>query len=572
MYRARRDGVSQLYQRRLDEFEATVIPGTEGAGREAVFSFDSRWLGFMSADQTTLMKVELAGGLPVTLSNLTSAPYRSASWGADDTIILSQRGGGLVGVAGAGGDPVVIAPPPEDGSSYWYPQILPGERSILVTACPSRDDCNVALLDRETAELRTLVQNGVAGKNVPSGHLVFVRENSLWATGFDLENLEAVGSPIVVEQGIRVEGGGAVQLAVADDGTLAYIPGGVLVGGAGPRQLVWVDRDGNEEVIEVPPGLYAVPRISPDGNRLALQVYESDNIDVRIWDFNRQNMTRLTSDAAPDRSPVWSVDGESIFFSSLRDGAGVYRRASNGTGQVEALISGQPDRILAPNSLDSDGNTLVLRSLGRGGAGNDISTLTLDGSHQVLLDSPFEEMGPVISPNGKWIAYQSDETGEFEVYVRPFPEVETDRFLVSNSGGTNPLWSRDGRELFYDDGRGIVAVAVETDQTFSSGTPEILFRGAFVYNDPRNWDISADGERFLMIKRLGEGRHDRKSSKPPNQHRPQLVRKTEGTGAGALTPIRLADELLKNAANLFQWRLDRLVAILLVRMVVKSEE
>ena len=398
-----------------------------------------------------------------------------------------------------GGEPVSNATP-EDGRQYWYPQILPGGRSVIFTASlPEPDAGDVIVLDLETGERRTLVTGGVAGRYVPTGHVVFIRGGDLWAIRFDPERMEVVGEEAVVEQGIRVEPGGAVQVAIAGDGSLAYIPGGAAA--YPPRTLVWVDRQGREEAIDVPGRTYRYSRLSPDGASVALEVLEQES-DVWIWSLTRDTLTRLTF-GSTGSGPVWSPDSARIAF--LHQDGNIFWQAADGSGVPEPLTRDGERRIF-PRAFSPDG-TQILGS--ESAAPRDIYLLDVPAGREAqrLIGTTFEENNPELSPDGRWLAYQSNESGRSEIYVRPFPDVDARRWQISTAGGTRPLWSRDGRELFYLVGSGtIMAVPVEMTQTFAAGRPEIVVEGDYAaVGVGRAYDVSPDGRRFLMVKNVDAG-------------------------------------------------------------------
>ena len=266
-----------------------------------------------------------------------------------------------------------------------------------------------------------------------------------------------------------------------------------------------MDRKGKEEQIAAPSNSYFWPKISPDGTRMALTVSDaSANVDIWIWDFARGTLTRLTFDAK-SAYPLWTPDGKRIVFRSSREGnPAVYWKAADGTGEDEKLGS-VPKRALLPYSWSSDGKTMVLTE--SVGDKRDIVALLTEGdrARKVLLHETQTEATPQISPDGRWMAYVSDESGRYEVYVRAFPEVNKGKWQISTSGGTFPIWSRDGRELFYRSGDAIMVLAVKTQPTFIPGKPEPLFKGVI---DPWSgitsvydfWDISTDGKRFLLVR------------------------------------------------------------------------
>ena len=288
------------------------------------------------------------------------------------------------------------------------------------------------------------------------------------------------------------------QYAVSDSGTLAYIPGVVRLA---TRFLVWVGRDGSEEQLAAEPRGYSYPRISPDGQRAAVV---GDN-GILVWDFRLETLTRLTVDPLGDNYPVWTSDGERIAYRSDED---VYWKASNNTGSAELLVENPGEGDASPYFFSPDGNTLVFReqTLGQGrGALENLGMISLEDDAEPvwLLRSEFTERNAVLSPNGLYIAYQSNESGRFEVFVSPFPNFEDDRVQISNSGGEDPLWSPDGRELFYLEPGSparLMVMSVETELDFTPGDRRLLLNWPYaVVGDGRNFDIAPDGDRFLAI-------------------------------------------------------------------------
>ena len=493
VYAATVDGVQQLFLWARNQMGAVPIRNTSGA-LYPFFSHDGEWVGFFTANE--LKKVSLAGGPAQTLCEVGFR--RGATWGPDDTIVFSSDAApGLMRVSASGGEPQQLTVPEDGEGGHVWPRFLPDGSGVVFTIISSPLNWELAVLSLETDDYRVLTE-GTDGSYAASGHMVFAREASLWAAPFDTATLELTGDVVPVVEDVQVNGGGWALYAIAGDGSLAYMPGGTSTS---PHTLTWVDRVGREEPVGAPAGDYREPRISPDGSRLAVSLVDatSGNIDVWIWDFERGNMTRLTFDAAADFSPVWAPDGRNVVFFSRRDGAGVYRKAADGTGTDEALISGEPDQQLFPSSVSADGNTLFLTEGESPEVNVGLLALNDDGGRAVLLAESFVEAEAAISPDGRWMAYGSDETGQLEIYVRPFPEVDTGRWQVSTEGGHHPVWSRDGRELFFDDGSAVLVVDVETnDETFRAGIPERVFAGTYDYRNPRRWDVSPDGQRFLM--------------------------------------------------------------------------
>ena len=329
-----------------------------------------------------------------------------------------------------------------------------------------------------------------------TGHLLYEAQGHLWAVGFDLDRLEAVGDPIAVQDA-------AANFGLSENGTLIYVP---YVGQpVDARTLVWVDREGREEALLAPPAPYESPRISPDGRYIAVEVNDPENTDVMVYDLQRDTLSRLTFDRNTDRCPLWSPDGQRVLFSSYRDGqANIYSKAADGSGPAARVTTSEFNQMA--ESWSADGQTLVLMELGGGNV--DLKSVSLGAPSETegLIQTQFVEYLAEVSPDGRWIAYTSNESGQMEVYVRPFSNVEDDRWIISRDGGFSPVWARDGRELFFrgSDSRDMMVVAVETEPTFDPGNREFLFAAPYLtveYPNPgqRPWDVGDDG-RFLMVK------------------------------------------------------------------------
>jgi serine/threonine-protein kinase len=307
------------------------------------------------------------------------------------------------------------------------------------------------------------------------------------------------GGPVpLIETVFRLGGIYTPQYAVSDSGTLVYIQG---TGGAiasASRTLVWVDRKGKAVPIAAAPNDYGYPRVSPDGTKVALAVYSVFKSDIWTLDLVREAMTRLTFNETSD-APLWTPDGKRIVFVSGYSGKyAVYWKAADGSGEDERLSSEQLNP--APWSWSKDGKTLLLMDYTESrGTRPYIGALSMEGDHnrRPLLQEKYSESEPIISPDGRWMAYTSEESGKSEVYVRPFPDVNKGKWQVSTSGGDAPLWSPDGRELFYRNGDSVMAAAVQTETTFKPGKTEALFQGKYASS---SWDINPDGKRFLMMK------------------------------------------------------------------------
>jgi serine/threonine-protein kinase len=484
------DGRSRLYRRSMDTFDSTPIGDTEN-GSDPFFSHDGRWLGFVVG--RTLKRVSVSGGPAETIAELPIYP-RGASWDAE-SIVVGGGSEGLLRVPFVGGKPTLVAAAVE-GRELLYPQVLPGGRAVLFTesrfsaGAPRADAPELQILELDTKRQRSLVQ-GSAGRFVSTGHIVFERGGTLWGVAFDPDGLDVRGSPVPLVQSLRE---GMNRFAVAEEGSLAYLP----ATSAAPRKLVWVDRAGREEAIAAPPRGYTYPRLSPDGTRVAIDVRD-EGIDIWIWSLVRETLTRLTFDPAQDEYPVWAQDGQRIFFASFRENAwGVFVQSADGSGVAQRV--GTDLAEIDPLSLSLDGRTLVARFRA------DVVTLRLGQSREVtpLLTTRFEEVNAEISPDSRWIAYQSNESGRHEVYVRPFPAVASGLWQISNGGGTQPLWARNGRELFYVTPSGLMSVPIQAGPSFAFGNTRLVLKGAadtyWLSTVGRSYDVSPDASRFLMVK------------------------------------------------------------------------
>jgi len=313
---------------------------------------------------------------------------------------------------------------------------------------------------------------------------------------FDLAALEVTGDSVPVVQGVRQAPNGNVDYAISDNGTLVYVPS-TSTGGLN-RTLVWVDREGQEESLAAgPQGYQAPPRISPDGSRLAISIADSGGSDVWIYDLELEIPTRLTFDPAGEQFPVWTPDGQRIVFGLNRaeGGSGLFWKAADGTGQVERLTTGPTNH--AAESFSPDGKRLVFSQ------GTDLYVLSMEGERtsQPLFQRQSREKDGMISPDGHWIAYASNESGQYEIYIRSFPNVEEGKWQISRDGGTGPVWAHRGQELFYRNGEAMMVVGIKTAPTFTAGSPVVLFLGRYTTGGQIvNYDISPDGQRFLMIK------------------------------------------------------------------------
>ena len=502
VYRGLVDGQPHLVVRPLAALDATPLTGLGSNPVNPFISPDNNWVGFFDGGRT-LQRVLIRGGPAVTIIDVSEIP-KGASWGTDDTIIFATRAteSGLLRVAVGGGDvEVLTTPDAERGElNHFWPEILPGGKAVLFTIVPrgSSQDAQIAVLSLESGDYDVLVSGGSNPRYVSTGHIVYGVGGTLRAVGFDLDRLTVTSDPVPVVEDVLMGQGGAANFGVAHDGSLVYVRGSAP--GSLEVTLVWVDRDGREESLAAEPDGYGGQRLSPDGTRLATRVTDDEGgWDIYIYDIARNNFTQLTFHDAQECCPIWTPDGERVVFTSDRDGPlNLYLKNADGTGEVERLT--ESDESQDPQAWSADGDTLVLWSNG------DLHTWSSDSAptSTPLFQTEFEEDTASVSPDGRWIAYGSNENGNFDVYVQPFPDVDGGKWKVSTQGGRHPMWSPDGSELFYVSGNAMMVTPITSDPSFDYGTSEVVFEGRYNFAGPfRVFDLSTEDTRFLVTKPLG---------------------------------------------------------------------
>ena len=495
-----------LYIRALDGTESTRLsdlPGITGP----FFSPDSQWVGFIDYSSETLRKVSVNGGAATVICD-TPAFSRGADWGPNDRIVFAKgHNSGLFSVPASGGAVTAITERRPGEKTHRFPEVLPDGSAVVfvigTTEIDTYDEARIAVVALDSGEVETLIEGGTHPRYVPTGHLLYSRDDALYAVPFDLDTRSVDGSPVRVLEGLVPSANyGSSNFDVSKTGTAAYVPG---LPAATARRVVRVDRRGSSQPLTgLPSREYQSIRVSPDGTRLALGI-EAANASAWVYDLERRTLTRATS-SWDNHVPHWTPDGERLVFSSNRDGEQTrpYWKAADGSGQAELLIPGQ--RMAFPGAASSDGRYLAFLELSPD-SGADIWLLTLDGQRHAskLLGSPYYESEPVFSPDGNWLGYLSDESGRRELYVTSLPDARG-RWQISNSGAQQPLWSRDGSELFFIEGDRMMVVPVRTVPSFEAGVPRELFqlsrglqRVPFAI-DLTAGDLTADGQAFLLLE------------------------------------------------------------------------
>lgn len=504
----------RLYLRRIDQLTAQPIPGTEG-GVSPFLSPDDRWVGFWTgglSGKVSLMKVSVEGGVPVSLCD-TAAPF-GASWGPDNNIVFSpDESTGLSRISADGGAPEILTVPDIlDGEvSHRLPHVLPGGRAVLFTIMRDNYDLHprVAVSDLTTRTRRELIADAADARYVPTGHLAFMRQGVLTLVPFDLARCEITGQPVPaiadVMQSLNVGcstwNTAAGQFSISDSGGLAYAAGGITPDGR--DTLVWMDRIGRSEPAAAFPAPFFAPRLSPDGRRIAYLALGKEAVGW-IYDLERRTKNRLTGEGKAAWLN-WTPDGQRVVFGWFTSGqANLYWQPADGASPMERLTTSDYDQ--EPGSWSPDGTTLAFTEWHPEVLGNDILLLDV-ASRRItpFLFSRANECHPEISPDGRWIAYASTESGgeALEIRVRPLPG-PGGSWTVSSEGGREPLWAPAEKKLYFRslDGQQIWEVDYRTDGGFSTGKPRLLFetQGTLIGGMIRCWDLSADGRRFLMVK------------------------------------------------------------------------
>ena len=512
----------------MSDLEARPIPGTQGTRTPyaPVFSPDSQSIAFYSQVRASLgisapadgaiMKIAVSGGAAVTLCPAGTAAGASlgrVNWDASG-IVFNQAGKGIMRVSANGGQPEVLVGV-KDGEMMHGPQVLPGGEWVLFTVgtgaiasatADTWDKAQIVVQSLKSSERKTLVSGGSDGRYLPTGHLVYALGGILFAVPFDLRQLAVTGGAVPIVEGVRRSAfrvTGAAHFSVSSTGSLVFVPGPVSTSAA-QSDLALVDRNGTPQLLKLPPGPCEYPRLSPDGKRVAFG--SDDGKDAIVWIYElsgTSSMRRLTL-GGRNRVPVWSADGEHVAFQSDRDGdLGIFWQRADGTTAAVRLTKPDKDTAHVPESWSPDGKTLLF-SVAKGSS-YAVAAFSLTDKKVTPfggIQSPVLP-GATFSPDGGWVAYSAGEAGvgAGSLFVQPFPATGA-KYQISKTIGIHPMWSPDGKELFYNSAPAqFVAVSVTTRPTFTFGNP-VPLPGLFVDRGPgyeRDNDITLDGKRFLTV-------------------------------------------------------------------------
>ena len=499
----------RTYLRRLDDIESRAI--SDGPPMSFLgFSPDGTQALLNLAARQALMKVSVDGGAAVQLA--TADFVFRGDWGPDDYYYFTTHYFGPIvrmPIAGGTQEPVTQLALDKGERTHRHAVMLPGGRAIMFTVAAggmeSFDDARIDVYRLDTKTRKTLIAGGFGARYSPSGHIVYARSGDLYAVAFDADRLEVSGPPMKVAEGVMMStNSGAANFDVSSAGALTYVAGKAE---GGDRTLVWVDRQGKAVPLPLPTRAYAFPRVSPDGQKIAFEV-EGVNHDLHVYDPARDVTTTMTTDGM-SHAPVWTPDGSRIAYRSWKAGTmTMWWMPADKSGPEERLT--QVGSRQSVDSFSPDGRFAAFNQMELGSTGPDVWILPIAGDRTPMpfARSRFAEGSAKFSPDGKWVAYCTNEPGKAEVYVQAWPRGPITQ--VSSGGGTDPIWSRDGKELFYRNGDKMMVVQVFTQPTFKASRPELLWEGRYSHGmssscapagpTETNYAVSADGQRFLMVK------------------------------------------------------------------------
>jgi serine/threonine protein kinase/Tol biopolymer transport system component len=494
-----KDGTRRLFTRRLDSPKATPLAKTEGA-YVPFFSPDGQWVGFFAAGK--LKKTRIDGGEPVSLCDAPAG--RGASWGDDGNIIATlDTQAGLSRVPPEGGKAISITELGLGEVSHRWPHVLPGGKAVLFTVGAeygNYDRGGIAVVSLKDHRTKIVLEHaGTYPQYLPSGHLVYITKGTLFAVPFDLDRLEVRDPATRLQEVSSDPNFGSAQIGFSRSGTIAYRSGRT----EGLKTIQWVDGAGKTESLGIEPARYLFPRLSPDGSRLVVRVNQEAGTELWIYDLQRSSKTRLTTGTGLNSWPVWSTDGLYVIFQSA---GGMFWTRADGAGKPQQLTGSKT--LQFPNSFSPDGTRLAFSELTSGGGAEFRTVPVKSGSGQLraeeaqlFLKTSTVNAFAAFSPDGRWLAYADAEAESYEVSVRAFPDKGT-RVQISNAGGLDPRWSRNGHELFYRtlDQRIMVANYTVKGGTFVADKPRVWFGKPLANTGTApNFDLAPDGKRFIVL-------------------------------------------------------------------------
>jgi Tol biopolymer transport system component len=486
-------GPTTLFVRAVDSFDATPLPDTEGA-QFPFFSPDGDWLGYVVGNR--IRKAPVSGGASLPVCDAPVAELEGgATWADDGSIYIPSASGGLLRAPATAGTCVEAVKPDSSRGEIFQPEALPGGRALLFATLGGfqTSQARIATFDMKSGESHIIIPQGTNPRFVEPGFILFGRAGAIEAAPFDPHGLKLLGQPVpVVEKVMPDWAYGIEQFAISRSGLLAYVSG---TRPAVKRRVVTMDRKGAASVLTADENAYEDVSLSPDGRRLAMTL-EGATWNIWVYDRDRGTLTRLTFEN-DNRDPIWTPDGKRVVYTSLRGGVcGLYQKAADGSGTEEQLVASK--NWIFPMSWSPDGRFLAYEERDPA-TGMDIEILPMEGDRKPypLVRTRFREWFAEFSPDGKWIAYDSDESGRGEIYVRPFPG-PGGKWQISTEGGSRPEWSRDGRELFYMNGGALFHVPVSAAGVFSAGRPEKLF-ACDCYESGRYYEVAREPGQFFFI-------------------------------------------------------------------------
>jgi len=503
------DKIARLYLRSLDQWQVNVLPGTEAA-RDPFFSPDSQWIAFFAGSK--LKKISVQGGAAVTLCDVSNS--RGGNWGTDGTIVFSRSSrGGLYKVSSAGGtpEPFSTTDQQQNENTERWPQFLPGGKAVVFTSSGTAtnfEDADIVAYSTVSGPPKTILHGGFYARYLPTGHLVYVHNGTLFAVPFDSKRLEVTGQPVPVVEGVATnpDTGGA-QYSVSDSGTLVYVAGSAV---NLDTSIDWMDAAGKFTPLRETPEYYGDLAFSPDGKRLAMDITSESGTNIWVYEWERDTLTRLTFAGNVSRYPVWTPDGQRIVYSSSGKWSvlNLWWIRADGGGDAQRLT--ESNETQEPRSWSPDGKILAFFQ-NNPGTSWDIMTLPIEGSEKTgwkpgqpkpFVNTPSTELLPAFSPDGRWIAYTSNESGSREVYVRPFPG-PGGKWQISTGGGTLPEWHRNGKELFFHtpDTKIMVVSYTSSGDSFHADKPRLWSPGQFTDRGGSfSMSLYPDGKRFAVLK------------------------------------------------------------------------